>query len=203
MHTILYPSHSKIRRSTRRSKSDRPWSAPVWILVTILGLAVVALLTATIFFRPKSVDLISIPAGVTLEGALKENLSSADARPGQSVTLETSAPIRVSEELTLPAGIVVRGEVREAADGGRIAGGPVLALHFTTMELQGQAYPIVTEPFRVGGKDKARNGANIEGGLTTTGHRIVVPAGAKLRVKLAQPVSVEYDGKPGGAQIES
>jgi len=96
MHTIVVPSHSRTRRPSRHSKSDRRWSAPVWIILTILGLAAVVLLTATVLFRPKSVYLISIPAGVTLVGTLTQDLSSADAQPGQAVTLETSAPIRLN-----------------------------------------------------------------------------------------------------------
>ncbi|HEV8195004.1 MAG TPA: hypothetical protein VGP87_00075 [Gemmatimonadales bacterium] len=203
MHTIVVPSHSRTRRPSRHSKSDRRWSAPVWIILTILGLAAVVLLTATVLFRPKSVYLISIPAGVTLVGTLTQDLSSADAQPGQAVTLETSAPIRLSAELTLPPGLVVRGVVSEAGGGGRTAGAPTLAIRFTRIELQGQAYPIVTEPFQVGGKDAVEDVAKIEGGVTTRGRQIVIPAGSRLRVRLSQPVSIEYDGTPGGAQIES
>lgn len=230
MHTIVYPSHTKVRRPIRRSGSDHGWSSRARVIALILGLVVVAALTATVVTKPSVLRTVSIPAGIRLVAALKGSLSTATAEPGQPVVLETTAPIHLGNEVDLPAGVVVRGEVTEAKGGGRIAGSPELALRFTSLEVEGRSYPIVAEPFRVRGKNDAlQSVAAIGGGalvggvigagagdaaagvvigavagtgvaVATKGHQIVLGEGQRLRVRLAEPVSVEVVRRPADSE---
>jgi hypothetical protein len=164
----------------------------------------------------------TIPAGAALVGALQSTVSTEKASVGDRVELETTDPITLDERTTLPPGIVIRGEVTHAKGGGRIAGAPELTIRFTRLTVGGSDYPISAEPFRVKGRsDGGESAMQIGGGavagavvgaiagdagkgalvgavlgtgvaVATKGDQIVLPAGQKLRVRLADPVTVSF-----------
>lgn len=123
---------------------------------------------------------------------------------------------------TIPDGAVIEGEVTHSEGGGRIAGAPELTLRFTQLQVDGRDYPITADPFRVRGKsDALESAAEIGGGavvggvvgaiagktvegavigavlgtgvaVATKGNQIVLPAGQRLRVIIAEPLTVSY-----------
>jgi hypothetical protein len=138
------------------------------------------------------------------------------------VHLRTVTALELADGTTVPAGMVIEGEVVRAKGGGRVAGAPDLTMRFTTLSLQGQRQEIAADPLRVRGKDDLGESAALIGGgaviggvvgalagnttagvaagavigtgtaVATKGDEIVLPAGQKLRVRLAEPVTVQF-----------
>ena len=199
------------------------------LIVAGLSLAAVGILAAAVvrggdeggLLGPRRVKA-TLPAGTTLVGALSNRLSTEGLRAGRSVTLTTRSPLELREDRSLPAGVIVRGEVTHARGGGRIAGAPELTIRFREISVGGTTYPISAEPFRLRGKDDlvesvaeigggavvggivgAVAGSTVKGAViggvlgtgvavATKGNQIVLPAGQRLRVRLTQPVSVSW-----------
>jgi len=101
--------------------------------------------------------------------------------------------------------------------GGRISGAPELALKFTALEIDGHSYPIEADAFHVKGKSDAKEsaieigGGAVAGGLirgmkgavvgaaigtgvavATKGDQLTLNEGQRMRIRLAQPVTVQY-----------
>jgi hypothetical protein len=172
-------------------------------------------------FGSKRVEA-TLPTGTTLVGALKSRLSTEGLDPGQSVTLMTTAPVTLADKRVFPAGATIHGEVTHAQGGGRIAGAPELTIRFRRLEVDGEGYAITADPFRVRGKNDLKEsvaeigGGAVVGGIVgaiagrtvkgavvgavlgtgvavaTKGNQIVLPAGTRLRVRLAEPVKVSW-----------
>ena len=199
------------------------------LIVAGLSLAAVGILAAAVvrggdeggLLGPRRVKA-TLPAGTTLVAALSNRLSTEGLSAGRSVTLTTRSPLELREDRSLPAGVIVRGEVTHAKGGGRIAGAPELTIRFREISVGGTTYPISAEPFRLRGKDDlVESVAEIGGGavvggivgavagntvkgaviggvlgtgvaVATKGHQIVLPAGQRLRVRLTEPVSLSW-----------
>ena len=157
-------------------------------MAVILGVIALAALAAMLLAPPTRPRMIAIPAGVWLVGALDRSVSTGAAVAGQEITLVTTEPLRLDEKLSLPAGILIGGEIARVSAGGRAAGAPALTLRFTRMEVGGRAYPIDAESLTIGGGNDSPG--------TLTGGQLVLPPGQQLRIRLAQPVAVEYAGTP-------
>jgi hypothetical protein len=200
-----------------------------WILGALI-VAAVGVVAAAVVTRSGTREG-TIPAGTRIVGALSRTISTEHSNVGDRVTLVSKEPIELSEGARIPEGAVVEGEVTHSEGGGRIAGAPELALRFTNLQVDGRDYRITAEPWRVRGKnDAAESAAEIGGGavvggvigalahktvegvvigavlgtgvaVATKGNQIVLPAGQRLRVTIAQPVTVSY--KPGSEPQET
>lgn len=203
--------------------SDMRWTRVAGVAVLLLVIAVVA--AALTKRGPEKVE-VTIPAGTSFVAALEHSVSTESAEVGDQVVLRTAGPLELSAEASLPAGTLIRGEVTHSKGGGRIAGAPELTLRFTRIEVAGEEHSIQADPFRVRGKDDAKESALTVGGgavagavvgaitgnavrgavvgavlgtgvaVATEGDHIVLPAGQKLRVRLAEPVTVALDPQP-------
>jgi hypothetical protein len=117
-------------------------------------------------------------------------------------------------EVTIPAGTLLTGA--------RVGDQPKLEIAFKKMEIQDRDYDIVADTFRRRGKSETKKdvkrtvGGAVIGGVlgavtgntkrgvligtaagatiavATKGGNIVLPAGQKLRIRLAEPVTVNY-----------
>ncbi len=159
----------------------------------------------------------TIPAGALLVATLDQTVSTDRSGIGDHITLHTTDPIRLGNETEIPDDATIHGEVTHVKGGGRIAGAPELTLRFTELELDGHTYPISADPLRVTGKsDVKESAAEIGGGtiagavlggvkgaivgaalgtgvaVATAGDQLTLPAGQKLRVRLTQPITVQY-----------
>jgi hypothetical protein len=197
--------------------SGLSWSRARLPLVA-LSVAVVGIAAGKVISSGSSREA-TIPAGTRLVAALEHTVSTENA-VGRSVELKTESPVSIAKDVTIPAGMIIRGEVTHAQGGGRIAGSPDLTLRFTKLEIDGNSYDIVADPWRVRGKsDLGESVAEIGGGtvigavvgglkgaviggaigtgvaVATKGNQIVLPAGQDLRIRLAEPVTVRYRPK--------
>ena len=211
---------SAIRNAVNKGLRSH-WSARTQGLVVGLALAAVGVVTAGVVATSRAATSVTIPAGTRLVGVLDHTITTKDGRVGETFELRTVDPVQVGSA-TLPAGLTIRGQVTSTGGGGRIAGRPHLTLRFTRLEVDGQGYPLTADPFRVRGRNDAHESiAEIGGGavvggvvgavagdalkgavvgavlgtgvaVATKGHQIVLPAGQKLRVRVAESVTVNY-----------
>lgn len=198
------------------------------LMVAGFSLAAVGILAAAVvrggeggLLGPRRVKA-TLPVGTTLVASLNSRLSTEGLKAGRSVSLTTRSPLELDEDRTLPAGVIVRGEVTHAKGGGRIAGAPELTIRFREISVGGTTHSIVAEPFRLRGKDDlvesvaeigggavvggivgAIAGSTVKGAViggvlgtgvavATKGNQIVLPAGQRLRIRLTQPVNVSW-----------
>lgn len=200
-----------------RSAPIWPRVLAVAVILGVVGV-VASAITGGTGGKPKA----TIPAGTAIVATLQNTVSTKSSDVGDAVELKTAEPLKLDENTMIPEGIVLRGEVTHVKGGGRIAGAPELTMWFTRLEVDGEDYTIQAEPFRVKGKDDAAESALTIGGgavvggvvgaiagsaakgalvgavlgtgvaVATDGDDIVLPAGTKLRVRLADPVTVAY-----------
>ncbi|HEU5219903.1 MAG TPA: hypothetical protein VFU23_14685 [Gemmatimonadales bacterium] len=200
MHTIqVYDTHSKARRYSRRVRAAQLWSSRVRMMAIAAGLAATGALVTTLAAGPAGTRTVTIPAGVTLVGALDRTITTARTAAGLTFAVTTAQPVALREKGFVPSRVVIRGAVARGTGNGRVAGAPELTLQFTEMEIRGQTYRIVADPVLVHGRTDAPGSVAELGGrvvitgttVATRGGQIVLPAGQQIRIRLAEPVAVE------------
>jgi hypothetical protein len=120
-----------------------------------------------------------IPAGTTLEAELEQAVSADASQAGDQVRLRTVEPLELADGLRVPAGSEIRGVVTRATSPDWGASPPQLGLRFTALIVRGESHPITTEEYQFGTLEAPANG------------RVVLPAGERLRIRLARPVTIE------------
>jgi hypothetical protein len=78
-------------------------------------------------------NALVIPAGAKIPLALKQAISTKNAREGDAVYAETVFPYLVNERVIVPAGTYIQGRISRVQKAGRANGRAELLLHFTTM----------------------------------------------------------------------
>jgi type IV secretion system protein VirB10 len=76
---------------------------------------------------------ITVPAGTKIPLTLKQGVTSKNARPGDPVYAQTAFPITQNDQIVIPAGTFVQGEVRRVLRPGRVKGRAELQMSFTSM----------------------------------------------------------------------
>ena len=76
---------------------------------------------------------ISIPAGTKVPLALKQAISTKNAREGDAVYAETTFPVVINERIVIPPGTYVQGRISHVQRAGRIKGRAEVLMHFTTL----------------------------------------------------------------------
>ncbi len=165
-----------------------------------------------------SKDVI-VPAGTSLALTLTTPLSSDKSRVEERVAAKLTTAVSVDGQEAIPAGADVVGIVTVAEESGRVKGKAHLALRFEEIRFAGKAYKIsASTSFEaasstksdvkkgaiggaagaiVGGLLGGKKGAVIGGVagaggtvLATKGKEVELGAGARLHVKLRNPVTV-------------
>jgi type IV secretion system protein VirB10 len=76
---------------------------------------------------------ITIPSGTQIPLALKQAISTKNAKVGDAVYAETNFPITLNDRVVIPAGTYVQGRISEVRRAGRVKGRAELLMHFTTI----------------------------------------------------------------------
>jgi hypothetical protein len=76
---------------------------------------------------------ITVPAGTKIPLTLKQGINTKSARPGDPVYAQTAFPITKNDQIVIPAGTFVQGEVRRVVRPGRVKGRAELQMSFTSM----------------------------------------------------------------------
>jgi hypothetical protein len=75
----------------------------------------------------------TIPPGTKVLLAMKNSVSSKNARPGDGVYLETTFPVVQNGVVVIPAGTYVQGVIDNVKRAGRVKGRAEILMHFTTL----------------------------------------------------------------------
>jgi hypothetical protein len=78
-------------------------------------------------------QLVTVPSGTKVLLALKNSVSSKNAKAGDGVFLESTFPVVENGRVVIPAGTFVQGVVDSVKRSGRVKGRAELLLHFTTL----------------------------------------------------------------------
>lgn len=137
-----------------------------------------------------------IPAGSVLVGALDRTVSASGTNAGDPVLLELPGPTPIGDAV-LPAGTIIRGAViaSAAAENGHP---PELDIEFTHLEVNGEAYDIYAEPFRLMGvvdtvSPPAPDAAIASGVVPIHGDDLILGPGTRLQVRLIESVAVKME----------
>jgi hypothetical protein len=82
---------------------------------------------------PPPVKLIMLSSGTKIPLTLKQGITTKSARPGDPVYAQTAFPITADNQIAIPAGTYVQGEVRQVLRPGRVKGRAELQMSFTSM----------------------------------------------------------------------
>jgi hypothetical protein len=77
--------------------------------------------------------LLTIPSGTKVPLALKQAISTRNAKEGDPVYCETTFPFVVDDRIVIPAGTYVQGKISRVQRPGRIKGRAELLMHFNSM----------------------------------------------------------------------
>lgn len=80
-------------------------------------------------------EKIVVPAGTRVGVVLQNGISTRSAKPGDSVYLQTSFPITVSNRIVIPVGSYLRGELIDSKRPGRIKGRGEFRMRLNTLIL--------------------------------------------------------------------
>ena len=76
---------------------------------------------------------LTIPSGTKVPLALKQAISTKNAREGDAVYAVTTFPVVINDRILIPAGTYVQGRVSNVKRGGRIKGRAEVLMHFSTL----------------------------------------------------------------------
>lgn len=82
---------------------------------------------------PPPVHVVTVTSGTKIPLILKQGVTSKTARPGDPVYAQTAFPITQSDQIVIPAGTFVQGEVRRVVRPGRVKGRAEMQMSFTSM----------------------------------------------------------------------
>lgn len=82
---------------------------------------------------PAGSDSLTIPAGTKVPLALKQSISTKNAKEGDPVYAATTFPVVINARIVIPAGTYVQGRISQVKRGGRIKGRAEVLMHFSTL----------------------------------------------------------------------
>jgi hypothetical protein len=113
---------------------------------------------------PPAPPPLVVPADTAISVVLDESLSSKTATAGQTFSASVRAPIAVNGVVAIPKGAHVSGVVNDAKAAGRFKGGASLDITLSSVNVDGQDYPIDTSVHGVTSKGKGKRTAGLVGG---------------------------------------
>lgn len=82
---------------------------------------------------PSEGNQLSIPSGTKVPLALKQSISTKNARDGDAVYAVTTFPVVISDRIVIPAGTYVQGRISSVKRGGHVKGRAEVLMHFSTL----------------------------------------------------------------------
>jgi type IV secretion system protein VirB10 len=108
---------------------------------------------------------ILVPTGTHVGVVLESGISTATAKPGDSIYFRTSFPITINNKVVVPVGSYLRGEVVDSKRPGRVKGKGELRIRLNTMVFpNGYTVDMNAEPHSAdGGQVKTDQEGNMTG----------------------------------------
>ena len=155
----------------------------------------------------------TVPAGTVIYVRTAEPLDSKKSNPGQSFATTLETDLAADGKVIAPKGSQAFGMLIKAKAAGRAVGKAELAVELTSIVVNGQAFPVVTETMETEAKksegrktlrnaavgagigavaddsEGAKKGAAIGAGVSvlTKGTQVQIPAGSVLQFRLMAP----------------
>jgi hypothetical protein len=108
---------------------------------------------------------MTVPAGTVLQVRTNDAVGEKGAKDGQPVDFTVIRDVAINGYLAIPRGATVHGVVSEVKHSGQLTGAPELALRVTELDIDGRAYPLDSDQFKVRGPNKTgRTVGNAMGG---------------------------------------
>ena len=82
---------------------------------------------------PAPAQFITLASGTKIPLTLKQAITTKSARPGDPVYAQTAFPITKDDQIVIPAGTFVQGEIQRVVRPGRVKGRAQLQMSFTSM----------------------------------------------------------------------
>lgn len=82
---------------------------------------------------PPPAQFITVASGTKIPLTLKQAITTKSARPGDPVYAQTAFPITKDDQIVIPAGTFVQGEIQRVVRPGRVKGRAQLQMSFTSM----------------------------------------------------------------------
>ena len=112
-----------------------------------------------------TVKMVQLPAGTTIPVKMKKTLDSGENVPGDQFAAKVLHDVKVNGSVVIPAGSIVRGEVKAVKAARRGAGKASMTLAFNMLILPDDtAVPMVASLSQQSESKKKRNAAAIGGG---------------------------------------
>jgi hypothetical protein len=122
----------------------------------------------TVPARPVPGQSTIVPSGTRLGVVLENGISTATAKPGDSVYFRTSFPITIENKVVIPVGSYLRGEVTTSKRPGRIKGKGELRIRLNTLVFpNGYTVNLNAQPNSTDGSSKTKT--DEEGKITGPG----------------------------------
>lgn len=102
---------------------------------------------ASLFSSAPASAEVTIPADTTVPIELETTLTSAGNHLEDPVRARTRVPLTIADEVVLPAGSELRGQVTAAEPSGKVKGRARLRFQLTEIEARGEVYEIAAAPF--------------------------------------------------------
>jgi hypothetical protein len=120
-------------------------------------------------YRPATGPVTILP-GTVLQVRTNEAVGTRKAKAGETLDFTVIRDVAVEGVLAIPRGATVHGVVTESKKAGDLGGSPILALKLTSLDLDGQNYPLDSDQFKVKGPNKAGQtvGSAVGGGIIGT-----------------------------------
>lgn len=103
------------------------------ILLFLAGSMAVAQSAAGTNADTSAANQLTIPSGTKVPLALKQAVSTKNAREGDAVYAVTTFPVVFNDRIVIPAGTYVQGRISNIKRGGRIKGRAEVLMHFSTL----------------------------------------------------------------------
>ena len=92
-------------------------------------------------------QIITVPTGTRIGVVLESGISTATAKPGDSIYFRTSFPITIENKVVIPVGSYMRGDVLEAKRAGHVKGKAELRIRLSSLVLpNGYTVDLNAEP---------------------------------------------------------
>ena len=112
-------------------------------------------------------QIITVPSGTRIGVILESGISTATAKPGDSIYFRTSFPITIENKVVIPVGSYMRGDVLESKRSGHIKGKAELRIRLSSLVLpNGYTVDLNAEPHST---DAAKVKTDDEGKMTGPG----------------------------------
>jgi hypothetical protein len=102
---------------------------------------------------------VTVPAGTRILVRTVSAIDSSKQKTGDRFTANLETNLQAGQTVVAPRGITVYGRLASASSAGRMSGSSDLTLELTDIQINGTAYPLMTDNYEVKGGGEGSNTA--------------------------------------------